>query len=222
MSNTEEISEWVSPIEALEMLEPRYGAHTKLLIADKLLDGLITARANLVWDSDEPNLGEAIKNREETIALGEEANVHRDYIVEKEVWRQSRHWYSDVSLWRWDDNRFLVTYCQSPVDRTILEGLSFYKKDIQLFTKPASKRGGRKPKYKGWADVSFALLKVERQGDLTREKFPHRASLEKRLMDEVAELGASPANTLESESIRRCAHAIWDRLFKETPVNEGW
>ncbi|MBU1253813.1 MAG: hypothetical protein KKE69_05375, partial [Alphaproteobacteria bacterium] len=144
---------WYTPQEALGLLEPRYLAATKELIADKLKDGLIVAHAAQVWDSFDGSLDDAWRNREEAQA-DEDADLRCDVIVETWIWRRSRHWQSDLANWRWPERRFVIT-CRmrgSP-ERTFLEDVAFRKNDIDRLTQPPSKRGGRKTHHTRWAEL---------------------------------------------------------------------
>lgn len=159
-------SDWLSPAEALDLLEPRYGPGTKILIADKLKDGLIQARAELVWDCDSPGLTAAWKSRDQV----DESDVERDAVVAAAVWRSSRHWQWDMDNWRWRDNRFVVTRRKkAPAHRTIIVGLRLRKKDVLDLIKPPSKRAGKKPNYAGYANM-FKVLRGRRRMDVTHPR----------------------------------------------------
>ncbi|MXO66667.1 hypothetical protein [Altericroceibacterium endophyticum] len=203
-------SDWISPNEAVEVLEPRYGANTKEFIADKLKDGLIDCHADLAWESSDKSLDAAWKNREETLKDEEEAEVERNIELDSAVWRSSRHWSWDLDYWRWPEGRFVATQSKKPASRTIVEGVKFKKKDILNLSKPPSKRG-RKPKYAGWAILFEDMLKLERNALLNEEKFPNKASLEKYLTDCTA--AAGELNSLDDETIRRFAHEAWGRVI---------
>lgn len=211
MNTADSDGAWYLPMQALDVLEPRYGAGTKTLIADKLRDGRIRARADRVWDTFESSQYVAWRKREEGLA-NPDAQVACDVDVETTIWEQSRFWNSDIETWRWPAGRFVITRRKSPPDRTIIEGLRLFKKDIDDLNKPPSKRGGKKPNYPGYANLFCAVLELERAKKLTRTEFPSKKSLETTILETMASVQVSYGNLLDEETTKQIVNAIWDRV----------
>ena len=205
-------NDWCTPVEALEVLESRHGADTKILIADKLRDGRIRAHADLVWHSFAPSLDQAWREREEGLE-DPEAEAVRNSLVDVSVWERSRYWSSDVELWRWGANRFVVTRRKNPADRTIIEGLRVFKKDVLDLAKPPSKRSGKKPNYPGYANLFCALLELERAQKLNVDTYPTKTGLQTFIINRMAEVESSKKN-LDDETMKQIAGAAWDRVVK--------
>jgi hypothetical protein len=196
--------EWYSPMESLALLEPHYGAMTKSFIGDKLKDGLVRAHADEVWDSDEPTLTDAWRNRKN-------AEIERDVMLDRMVWTGSRHWQFDLDQWRWPTNRFVVTRQMSPADRTIALGVKFFSKDIDKLIPEKSNKGGPKPKYEAWAAICNALLKIEREKPIKKSNYNSMADFQRSVLNKIYEGESSnkKSTTLTDDVIKESLVFVW-------------
>lgn len=206
MTSNHNAEEWYSPMEALALLEARHGAASKALIADKLKDGLIRAHADEIWDSDDPTLNAAWRNRKH-------AETEHDVVLERRVWRASRHWQFDIDQWRWPENRFVVTRRKRPADRTVIVGLKFFKKDIDQLIAPTKKQGGRPVNHAGWANFILEIIDLERAKKLTYTKFPRTGLFQDTIVKSIAKRGHANKDVIDDDTMKRTAAKIWDKLI---------
>ena len=209
-------SEWYSPTEALDLFEQYYSrVQAKSEIADRVRDGLIRAHADLVWDSRDKHIEQALDNREKRLSNAKASNPGRDLMLETAMWADSQYWSQDVEQWRWGEALFFVTLSMSPVDRTILEGVKLSKKDVDAFIASRAPKLGGKPKYVGWAHISLALLQLEREGQLNANVFKSGEDLGVRVLEIMAECDLPADQLIGDDSTRRVCSAVWQRLQKE-------
>jgi hypothetical protein len=207
--------EWISPWEALSLLtkSPAEIPAMKIRLADLLKDGLVEARAQRLWVSNDPNLNLAWDNRED-------ADAETDLDVEPSVWRSSRYWNDDLSLWRWQENRFVVTRRRRPADRTIIEGLSLKRADLQKLrgTRKASaarRPGGRPPKMDEWHAFWLEVIDLAQSRRLNRGEFASGAALKEELLLRITPK-YSDKPMLSGDSIEGQVSAIWKRFVETT------
>lgn len=198
--------EWYSPMEALAVLEARHGASAKDLIADKLKDGFIRAQAHQVWESGDRTLDSAWHNREH-------ADVDTDVVIEREVWRSSRHWSFDREHWRWPENRFVVTQRKKPASRTIMVGLRLLKKDIDQLSTPSKSQAGRKVNHSGWANFFLEIIDLEKAQKLTFAEFPRTGLFQEEIVKNIASRGYPNKEVIDDDTMKRTAAKIWDKLI---------
>jgi hypothetical protein len=153
--------EWIPASEALELLYRDNGGWlgNKFLLAERLKDGKLQARAARLWTSDAPSINSAWKSRADAEA---EENVQ----VETSVWRGSRYWLEDVIDWRWPDNRFLITRTKKPAERTFVEGVEFDSAQVAELLPAKSRKniGGRNIRAPDWEKIGVALVNMANQG----------------------------------------------------------
>lgn len=197
--------EWYSPAEALEILEKRHGASAKALVMDKLREGQVRAHADKIWQSDEPSLSAAWRNRD---------NAEAEYNVEvaRKIWGSTRHAGFDLEQSKWHRNRFVVTRRKNPADRTILTGLKFYKKDIDKLAITARSKSGRKVNHEGWANFFVEIIELERDNKLTKDAFPQVGKFSRHIVNAIAAKGLGN-KVIDDDSMEKTASKIWNKLI---------
>lgn len=210
------IQEWYSPMEALKVVERHHGALAKGLIADKLRDGLLRARAEQVWESDHPTLNAAWRDRNNA-----DIDVETDVEIGRAFWRASRHWAFDLESWRWPDNRFVVTRRKKPADRTIIVGLKLWSEDVHNIAKPPREPGGRKANFEGWANLFDQILMIERTHNLSKSKFPKQVDFQNHILNIFRDLQVPNAARLDDDTLKRAAAAIWKQIISVDRSPQG-
>ena len=198
--------EWLTPLEALALVEPHHGAAAKVYLADKLKDGFIRCRATQMWESDRSTVNMAWKNRDKD-------EIEEDVEVEARVWRSSRFWSEDLDLWRWDDNRFLITERKRPPNRIFLAGLSFAAEDVRQLVKGGQAvgarkgRGGRPKQMDAWTAFWHVVVSLARQNRLEPGRFASQSALREEILLELGPRG------LKDETIKPEVRRLWDKFM---------
>lgn len=198
--------EWLSPMDALAIVEPHHGATAKSYIADKLKDGFIRCRASEMWESDRSTVSMAWKNRDKD-------EIEYDVEVEARVWRSSRFWSEDLDLWRWEDNRFLITERKRPPNRIFLTGLSFAAEDVRNLVKGDAQAGARKgvggrPKQiDAWTAFWHVVVELARENRLQPGQFASQAALREEILLELGPRG------LKDDTIKPEVRRLWDKFM---------
>jgi hypothetical protein len=153
-------SEWVPAATALKLLDKHHLGHrgVKLLIAELLRDGELDARADAVWQGKFLSLDESWRRR---IQLDHDPILELD----QSTWGSSAFWNDDLSNWRWNDSRFVLTHSKRPSKRTFLTGVSFRASQIVNLL-PSNRKGigGRKIDAAAWAKIGVALIELGKEG----------------------------------------------------------
>lgn len=199
---------WYSATKALELLEPFHGALTKAYIADKLRDGMMRSRASQMWQSDHPTLTEAWRDRDN-------ADVEEDVDVSRSMWKSSRHWDFDTSMWSWPEERFLITRSMDPSDRTIISGLYLNSSDVdQLALQKIDKRYIRRRKKDEWELFWMSMLELSQNKKLNVGTFGSQASLLEEIQAMMnPNLKADSKPLLSDESLEPFIAMIWTRFI---------
>lgn len=170
---------WIPAKEALTILQPFYGGRraTKDMLADMLRDGELQSMAKLRWTSKEPKLRFKEPHADAT-DRAEQAEIP------VQVWRRSKRWSSNQEKWRWPSGNFFVTVGTAPPKRVFLKGVHFDRQQIfsthrrAKDTEEKQKRGGgRTTPAAKWAIITEAILRLQREGTLTRANYETAESL---------------------------------------------
>lgn len=197
-----------SPLEAVALLEPIYRGTTKTLIAEKLKDGLIRSFAERIWSSNLPTLDAIWTDAEE-----DGANAQLNVSVDKMIYRRSRYWNEDISNWRWDDSRFVITRRKkAPADRTIILGVRLMADDIDALMPTPKNKGGAAPEYQGWGETICALIQMHADGKLNKTEHSSMVQLANDVESQLSLRNGRPL--LQSETIRKALPAVWKRFFE--------
>lgn len=201
--------EWLTPLEALALVEPHHGAAAKVYLADKLKDGFIRCRATQMWESDRSTVNMAWKNRDKD-------EIEEDVEVEARVWRSSRFWSEDLDLWRWDDNRFLITERKRPPNRIFLAGLSFAAEDIHNLildirhTRAQRGPGGAPKRIDGWTAFWHVVVGLARNDKVQPGRYASQAEFRREILDELG------PNGLKEDTIKPEVRRIWKKFMDQT------
>jgi hypothetical protein len=205
----------MSPADAALLLESTYVSDPKAWIADKLRDGLIRARAAEMWRSEDQNIDDAWENRAT-------AEIEIDVLVDRKVWRRTRHPDYDVSNSRWPEGRFFVTRSkETPGDITILIGVEFHRGDILNYIEkvasisPISKNSGGKPSdMDRWASYWHCIIKIAKEQRLNKGDF----SSQQQLRNEIREMMGNGA--FSDENIIMRTRQVWKKFVDSDDTSE--
>lgn len=203
-------SEWMPASEALQLLKNHFGGPvaTKVMLADLLRDGYLSCRAGKVWESSEPSITLAWKNRTD-------ADFETDTNVSPHTWQSSRFWADDIDQWRWPKNRFVITKSKRPADRTIIEGVTLKTQEVHgllagLNMGPEKSKGGRPKKAEEWLQFWFAVIRLAQDNRLNAGEFRSQEALRAELIDRM------PAGNLSDDSIKVPVRRIWSEFSLPT------
>lgn len=207
LSMSAEESEWISPQDAVEQIEQHVGGRqfAKTLIADLLRDGRVVAKAARIWDSSAATLDDAWSGRKKS-------DLETDAIIDSSIWRDSKYWDLDLSLWQWPENRFVITRQKKPADRTMIEDMAFRSAHVRAIMKsgtdtaPQGRGGGRPRDTERWTNfwLSIVQLAVDRRLNIT--SLPTKAEFRRIVIDEMG------SGAFSEDAIKRPIRQVWNRF----------
>ena len=168
---------WIAAGAALEHLvattDNRTEAKTK--IAELLKDCLVSSHAEMIWESDNSNVNNAL-------ARTPQVEPEDVLPVPSHLWRSSINWAQDLAQWRWDQGIFCITRSVEPVERVFVHGVHLSLDELKLHFpeqfRPRRGVGGR-PRQQDSRDAFwFAVVELAVAQRLTTNSFLTQAELQ--------------------------------------------
>lgn len=206
--------QWEPAHDALQRLYPFHGGYyaTKLMLADMLKDGELTAMAGQRWMSTAASLTAAWRSRDE-------ADIDEDILLDASDFGWSRYWNEDLANWRWKENRFVLTRAKKMPKRTFLVDVAFRREQVSEMM-PSNRKGvgGAPIRVESMAKINIALIELAKLGYFSPQP-PGSATLKPRFKD-VSELvvkvmeGSKEAYNLTQA--RKLLKPVYDEYFPRT------
>jgi hypothetical protein len=205
-------SDWIPASEALELLKDHFSGSvaTKQMLADRLRDGHLRARADRIWNTYETVLAKAWRSDPD-----DDAKSLVDVEIPTLIWRKSKRWRLDQENWRWPVNKFHVTCKVNPVERKMISGIRFYASDVQEFLKEVGavadqkkRGGGRRPEEEAWTALTIALIQLERDGRLNSSCFDSQVDLRNELLELIGD-------AVKEGTIIKRIRAVWKHFVEQ-------
>jgi hypothetical protein len=204
-----EASEWISTNDALSQLcaQGASSVAVKEMLADYLRDGLVRAKAGVMWISAEANLTKAWQ-----LEPNAEFAEH-DISIPVRYWRSDKRPGEDRRRWRWPYNEFFHTIRLKPLQRRMFKGVQFSTSDLAkfqpaLFSSPRRKRGAPVDVTKRDA-IWMEIVRLAVAGELNTTAYPHGSDLIKDLFEKMDDGRGNPrAGETQIKQVGRMVHAV--------------
>lgn len=207
-------SEWIPANDAVALISPHHGGDraSKLILADMLKDGRLDARAGEIWDSRGGSV-------EQAWTRAKRIDLEIDIEVPSWKWRTSLFWSEDLDLWRWPENRFVLTRSRKPSLLTFVVNVQFRYSQIKSLLPPGREKiGGAPMNVENWAKVAVIIIGLAEKGYFratTPDDGPPPPRF-KNLTDLVHRITSGPSAPIGETQAYKVLGPVYRHFFPET------
>lgn len=200
--------EWITPDDAVALLEEVQGVAGREVIVDKLFEGKIKCKVSLVWDTPEKHYRKGWEDKRNYRSGG----LQNQRLISKH-WRSAEDLHADAKKWRWPEgNLFLHRWVDGKMRLYFYENVQFSRKDIVALRGKLKDRGGRRIKYEDWGYLCCALIEIERANRLNSMEFQSKD----KFIDAVRlfiQLNLKQKYPLSEDSLQKALTPVYRRFF---------
>ena len=197
--------EWETANSSLLRFEALYldRVGAKSTLADCLRDGVLRARAEVVFESRERKIDAA------WAALADDEDDDDDeaepgpIAIPPQTWRRSKDWRGDQVDWRWPYNNFSVTTTATPFRRQLLKTVEFFREDVDRIVRKRRLAAGGAPKRdQDWTLFWHNLIDIAKSDRMTSASFQSQAELNEEILEAIG-------YALDAETIKKPLAQVW-------------